>query len=193
MITFDRDIVFLDTETLGLDRRAPIWEFAAVRLRGNEIVSTEECFVGHDHGYGTNGLPEVFAADYRTRYDADVAVSPAAAAKAIATITSDAIVAGSNPSFDMDRLGLLLRHYGYEPGWHYHPLDIPPMVVGQVARSVVAASVELGDEVRLTLPWNSSQLSRRLSVDPDDFARHTAMGDVQWCLAQWRVMNGVSA
>lgn len=191
MITFDRDIVFLDTETLGLDRRAPIWEFAAVRLRGNEIVSTEEWFVGHDHGYGTNGLPEVFAADYRTRYDADVAVSPAAAAKAIATITSDAIVAGSNPSFDMDRLGLLLRHYGYEPGWHYHPLDIPSMVVGQVARSGLHLPARRTPP--RPLPWNSSQLSRRLSVDPDDFARHTAMGDVQWCLAQWRAMNGVSA
>jgi DNA polymerase III epsilon subunit-like protein len=42
----------------------------------------------------------------------------------------------------------------------------------------------------VALPWNSNQLSRRLGVDPDNFARHTAMGDVQWCLAQWRAMNG---
>lgn len=191
MITFDRDLCFLDTETLGLERAAPVWEFAAVRVRDNDVVAREEFFIGHDHGYGTVGLPEAFASDYRARYNADKALHPVAAAAVIAAITADAIIVGSNPSFDMERLELLLRANGFKPGWWFHPLDIPAMAAGQVARSVVAASAELGDEVRLELVWRSNDLSRRLGVDPDQFARHTAMGDVQWCLAQWRAMNGL--
>lgn len=29
------DIVFLDTETLGLDHDAPVWEFAAIRRQAS--------------------------------------------------------------------------------------------------------------------------------------------------------------
>lgn len=193
MITFDRDVVFLDTETLGLDRDAPIWEFAAVRLRGNEIVAMEEFFIRHDEDYGTKNLPEAFAEDYQARFRYQDARGTNDAAAAIRCITEEAIIAGLNPSFDMDRLELLLREEFLIPSWHHHPLDIPSMILGQIARSVVAATVELGEEIRLTLPWNSNQLSRRLTVNPDDFPRHTAMGDVQWCLAQWRKMNGFAA
>lgn len=192
MITFDRDIVFLDCETLGLKRDAPIWEFAAIRLRGNEIVAIQEFFIRHDENYGTTGLPESFAEDYRARYRYETAIGTNDACLAIRAITEDAIVAGSNPSFDMDRLGILLAEEFLMTAWHHHPLDIPSMAVGQIARSVVAASVELGEGLNLTLPWNSSQISRRLSIYPDNFARHTAMGDVQWCLAQWRQMNGAA-
>ncbi|MGC7247264.1 hypothetical protein [Mycobacteroides abscessus] len=31
------DIVFMDTETLGLDPLAPVWEFAAIRRYENGI------------------------------------------------------------------------------------------------------------------------------------------------------------
>jgi DNA polymerase III epsilon subunit-like protein len=191
MITFvDRDIVFLDCETLGLEREAPIWEFAAIRLRGREIVDIRDFFVRHARRYGTASLPESFAADYRARYRTEEARSETSAALGIQAITDGAIIAGSNPSFDMDRLEILLRSEGLTPGWHHHPLDIPSMVVGQVARSVAIAADDLVGDLKVALPWNSNQLSRRLGVDPDNFARHTAMGDVQWCLAQWRAMNG---
>lgn len=90
MIDFDRDLCFLDVETLGLDRHAPIWEFAAIRVAAQPV------------------------------------------------------------------------------------------------------SEFLDGDLTVTLPWNSNQLSRRLGVDPDEFPRHTAMGDVQWCLAQWRQANGVA-
>ena len=32
MITFERDICFVDIETLGLERTAPVWEFADFSL-----------------------------------------------------------------------------------------------------------------------------------------------------------------
>jgi hypothetical protein len=43
----------------------------------------------------------------------------------------------------------------------------------------------------LTPPWDSEALSRALGVDPDTFARHTAMGDVRWAMAiHDQVMGG---
>lgn len=189
MITFDRDICFVDTETLGLERQAPIWEFAAIRLRDNKVYSSCEFFIGHDHGYGTDGLPQEFAADYRARYNAAEAMSPSEAASFIKGVTRDAIIAGSNPSFDMERLDVLLREQGREPLWHYHPLDIPSMAAGYLARSVLAYR-DLADTLPIRVEWKSSDVSRRIGVNSANFARHTAMGDVQWCLAQWRAMNG---
>lgn len=183
MITFDRDLCFVDVETLGLDRNAPIWDFAAIRLSAGQIVAREEFLIEHERGDWLDKLPEVFTADYRARYWSEFAAGPGEAAEAIKTITDGAIVAGSNPSFDMDRLEILLLGEGLEPGWHFHSLDIPSMAAGFTAhrKSFVVES---------KLEWRSDALSQRIGVDPGDFARHTAMGDVQWCLAQWQAMNG---
>jgi DNA polymerase III epsilon subunit-like protein len=193
MITFDRDICFVDVETLGLEREAPIWEFAAVRLRTDPSLpefAPVSFQILHDEGSWLEGLPQQFADDYRARFDLQAALPPREAAREIVAITDGAVIAGSNPSFDMERLDLLMSRFDLTPEWHYHPLDIPSMAAGQVARSVVAASAELGDEVRLGLVWRSNDLSRRLGIDPDQFDRHTALGDVKWCLAQWHAMNG---
>ena len=193
MITLDRDLCFLDTETLGLERAAPVWEFAGVRLRFDPSLpefAPVSFQILHQQDSWLESLPEAFVDDYRSRFDIQLALPPRQAALEIQAFTAGAIIAGSNPSFDMERLDLLMSRFDLTPEWHYHPLDIPSMAAGQVARSVVAASAELGDEVRLGLVWRSNDLSRRLGIDPDQFDRHTALGDVKWCLAQWHAMNG---
>jgi len=189
MIHFDRDIVFLDTETLGLALYAPIWEFAAIRIAApvadvaaGKVLDQVEFLVEHDTSYGTGQLPESFAEDYRARYRAEFAWPTAIAARKIHEITDGAIVAGSNPSFDIDRLELLLKAHGFDPAWHYHPLDIPSMAAGWHAANG-------GTGVK----WRSTELSELVGVQPDDFERHTALGDVKWCLAQWEAMNGPTA
>jgi hypothetical protein len=64
------DVVFMDTETLGLDIDSPIWEFAAIR-RGplgplDEIVERELHIQIHHYAElwltGPDALPEEFAA-----------------------------------------------------------------------------------------------------------------------------------
>ncbi len=184
VITLDRDIVILDTETLGLDSRAPIWEFAATRLRqGREPIMDRYFQILHNESDWAETLPERFAADYRNRYDQEGALPPETAVKLVHEITEGAVVAGSNPSFDMERLGLLLRDYGIEPAWHYHPLDIPSMALGW------AASIDLD----ANLTWKSDALSALTGIKADSYPRHTAWGDVEWCLAQWRVMTSDEA
>lgn len=168
--------VFLDTETLGLKRRAPIWEFAAVRIESDGTMSQREHFqIQHDpYRDGVDwveSLPDRFARDYLNRYDEGDAVPASQAAAVIAEIVqNDAVIAGSNPAFDMERLGDLLDRYGITPGWHHHPHDVPTMAVGWLA----------GQGRPMRRPWKSDAVSAACDIDPADYDRHTAMGDVEW-------------
>jgi len=187
MITLDRDLCFLDTETLGLDPDAPIWEFAAIRVNRDGTRDELHFQILHQPGNWLESLPEQFADDYRARFDIQAAIPPALAAKAIAKFTAGAIVLGANPGFDIERLTALLARHKRTPEWHYHPLDIGSMAVGYLARTLLAVRELVDGPVPVW--WSSDDLSRRIGVNPDDFARHTALGDVEWCLAQWQAMT----
>lgn len=71
--------------------------------------------------------------------------------------------------------------YGIEPEWHYHPWDIASVALGYACGR---------DGSPPSLPWKSDQLSQEIGVNPAEFARHTAMGDVRWTLAQWDLITG---
>lgn len=172
------DIVFLDTETLGLDPSAPIWEFAAVR-RLDPVGEVELHFtIQHDPAHWLDGFPEEFLADYLNRYDPEEAWGEVAAVGAIHAITKGAHIIGAVPSFDTERLAKLLHRNSIQPEWHYHLIDVENVVVGYLA----------GRGELIPPPWKSDQLSAAVGVNPDDYARHTAMGDVRWAMAQWNAV-----
>ncbi|PVB24449.1 hypothetical protein [Mycobacteroides abscessus] len=193
------DIVFMDTETLGLDIDAPIWEFAAIR-RAPEGTETQLHIQIHHHPdswlTGPDALPEQFAADYRDRFDAGHAWVPSGAARAIASFLSGGPhIVGAVPSFDTARIShQLLRPALIPDPWHYHLIDIENVVMGYLhgvaARAIDEARMR-GEEPHPALvnrpgpPYKSDDLSRAVNVDPNDFDRHTAMGDVLWTRAQW--------
>lgn len=191
MITFDRDICFVDIETLGLERTAPVWEFAAIRLGADGTEDRCELQVIHQEGRWLESLPEQFVDSYRARFDVQNALPPAQVARAVDAITAGAIIAGSNPSFDMGRLEQLMDRFGITPSWHYHPLDIPSMAAGYMGLGRLAAQAisAIPSELSRPLAWKSDDLSLGINVNPSDYARHTAMGDVEWCLAQWHSMT----
>lgn len=173
------DIVFLDTETLGLHPDAPIWEFAAVRRpgpAGQHSIDIDFILRHDDLDCGwLEELPEPFAADYRARYDWTTAAREPLAVKTIHQFTRDAHIIGANPSFDTERLAKLLRRHNIEPAWHYHLIDIENVIVGYLAA-----------QHRLpVLPYKSDELSAAIGIDAADYARHTAAGDVAWVMAQW--------
>ena len=74
--------VFLDCETLGLDRIAPIWEFAALRIddSGTE-VAREHFQIRHDPSFWLDSLDEPFylsnavTLDFATNLELDEAAS----------------------------------------------------------------------------------------------------------------------
>lgn len=181
--------VFLDCETLGLDRMAPIWEFAAIRIEDDGSESARMHFqIWHDpmaHRVDWLAtLPESFVRDYQQRYGREgIVLSRRDAAFRVAEIVDGRpIIAGSNPSFDMERLGDLLAVYDIEPGWHYHPHDIPSMASGWLAARGLL----------IPRPWKSDALSSAVGINPSAFDRHTAMGDVEWTLDLYTAMVGTS-
>lgn len=194
------DLIFLDTECLGLDPDAPIWEFAAIRRLDPVGEVKTEFTIQHDPTGWLDDFPEEFAADYHARYDETQAWCERAAAREIYAITKGAHIVGAVPSFDAERLAKLLRRNGIEPEWHYHLIDVENVVVGYlhgVAARALDEAWMRGDEPdrallnrHLAPPWKSDQLSAAVGVNPADYKRHTAMGDVLWTMAQWDTVTG---
>ncbi|MBX9918846.1 MAG: hypothetical protein K2Y33_03275 [Mycolicibacterium frederiksbergense] len=175
------DIVFLDTETLGLDPDAPIWEFAAVRRSATGGEDRTEFQIRHDATDWLDAMPDQFLYDYDERYKPHDAAPESDAAVMMHILTKDALVVACNPGFDLPRIERLIRRHGMEPAWHYHPLDTASMAIGYLA-----ARGELSPQ-----PWKSDALSAAVGIDPKSYARHTAMGDVLWELAQWDRITSV--
>lgn len=177
------DLVFMDTETLGLHLDSPIWEFAAIRRSVNTgapgcIVETElHMFIHHDLNPWFDELPAEFQADYTKRFDGETALEQNEAAYRIHEFLADRPhIVGAVPNFDTERISHQLLHPNWlSDPWHYHLIDVENVAVGYLA-----SRGEL-----LAPPWKSDQLSAAIGVDPERFDRHTAMGDVLWIQAQW--------
>jgi hypothetical protein len=174
------DICFLDTETLGLDIDAPIWEFAAIRRNSDGEEKTVEFFIRHDDPYQWLDLmPSEFAEDYAKRFNPLTALKRFEAANRIYLMTVEAHIVGAVPNFDTERLAKLMKGV-VTPRWHYHLIDVENLAVGYLAAK---------DQL-MQPPWKSDDLSRAIGVDPEQFSRHTAMGDVKWIRAQWDAIMG---
>ncbi len=186
------DIVFMDTETLGLDLDSPIWEFAAIRRNGETGEETAlHLFIKNDPTGWLEQLPDEFAQDYTARYDHNQAVPTRGAAEHIAAFLADRPhIIGAVPDFDTTRIRhQLLRPNHIPDPWHYHLIDIENIVAGylvgigkQAVNDGVLQAIDLGKALP---PYNSNELSTAVDVDPEAFPRHTAMGDVEWVRAQW--------
>lgn len=186
------DIVFLDTETLGVHIDAPIWELAAVRRNFAEDGSYKEhelhIFIHHYAPpwlTGPNALPEQFAADYGRRFRAGSAYGKSGAAEVLSSfLAGRPHIVGAVPNFDTERIShQLLRPAHIPDPWHYHLIDVENLAVGYLA-----ARGGLTEP-----PYKSDDLSRAIGIEPDGFERHTAMGDVLWVRAQYDAVMGGAA
>lgn len=174
-------IVFLDTETTGLELDADIWEIAAVRREPDGQQARLHLFVEHDTDKCVR-LPQSFHDDHRKRWaalDHDPVTRVMAAAQ-VHAFTDGAHIIGAVPNFDTERLARMITAIGSRPMWHYHLIDVENLVVGHLAARGQA----------LAPPWNSEDLCRYIGIDPNDYARHTAMGDVEWAMAIYDKVMG---
>lgn len=130
---------------------------------------------------------------------------PSDAAKLLKNfLTGRPHIVGAVPNFDTERIAhQILRPNGIGELWNYHLIDVENLAVGRLHAQLelVEAMTTANHPIRiagpehllrqlLQLPWNSNDVSRALGVDPDLFDRHTAMGDVQWCMAQYDAITG---
>jgi len=183
----------------GLDHDAHIWEVAAIRRDPDGTLTEYHTFVQHDLNQAAQ-LPESFRADHDDRYVADAALPAAGLVDDLrvlfdppADYRQRAHVVGAVPSFDTERIARLMRHHGVDVPWHHHLIDAETLAVGYL-RGSIAADRRSGLAVGQPFPgppWDSDALSRAVGIDPDRFARHTAMGDVEWAMAIYdQVMGG---
>lgn len=183
--------MFLDTETTGLDpERHEIWEVAYA-------------LATHDEEGGTLAIDEMvhfflpvtlIGADsvaldigkFWERHPVDLERKRRPAGFWLECLARDCAgrkIVGAVPNFDTERLERLLRRAGLTANWHYHLIDIEALVLGYlVGLNRTPSRVPMPDRM---LAWKSEELSRRVGVPPEDYERHTAAGDVTWCIAQY--------
>lgn len=156
---------------------------------------------GADQGYVCIGSSDVHL--YRTEGDRR-AVPPSiqgAWAECFRDLVGTAHMCGAVVSFDEERLRRLLLRHGIRPRWHYHLIDVEALAAGWLAAIRRDAS-DLGgaasdpitehcvNMVTARPPWDSGELSRAVGVNPDDFDRHTALGDARWAKAIYEAVLG---
>lgn len=192
----------MDTETTGLSLDDDIWEFAAIRREPDGKETTTHLFLQHDIQRCAK-LPESFRVDHRARFPqsdtpewhSDVRLRSAAAKEIAALFVDRPHVVGAVPNFDTERVALLLRRFGIEPGWHYHLIDVENLAVGYLAGRWAQAHIDghVAEEgpFRVSPPWDSDELSRACGVEPPpEHERHTALGDARWAMRLYDAITG---
>jgi len=187
-------LVFMDTETTGLSLDDDIWEFAAIRREEDGTESRVHLFIEHDEDKCVR-LPRPFLDDHRRRWaagDAQVFSQEYAAFRVAQLLSDGPHVVGAVPNFDTERLAILLRRYGHEPGWHYHLIDVENLAVGYLhALAKEYPGSRAVDFIATGLPWDSDALSRACDVEPPgEGERHTAMGDAEWAMRLYDAITG---
>lgn len=191
-------LVFMDTETTGLSLDDDIWEFAAIRREPDGTETELHLFIEHDREKCSR-LPEPFREDHYDRFRDHRAIARREAAQKIghffvrdASVGKPHVV-GAVPNFDTERLRLLIAHARWTQSiWHYHLIDVENLAVGYLAHEQnwpIGKSIDDPSSV-IAPPWDSNELSRAVGVDPDQFERHTAMGDVRWAMAIYDAVMG---
>lgn len=181
-----KPIVVLDTETTSLRRDRRAWEVGMIRIDETGVRELGIYVADVDLSNADPKSLEIGGFYQRhLRYrppgstgGGNEAMTEANAAGLVEQWTRGAHIVGAVPNFDTEVLGDMLFRHRLCPAWHYHLTDVETLVAGYL----------LGKGDGPKLPWKSDDLSRAVGVNPDDFDRHTALGDCRWALAQLRVV-----
>lgn len=187
------NIAFIDTETTSLrhDRRA--WEIGIIHRQPGHADTEHHWFIRSDDlDLGNADIVSLKIGNFYSRhpqYRSSISVShqrEADVLRNVEKLTRGAHLIGALPSFDAEVLATRMRANGICPSWHYHLIDIEPVMIGYLRG--------LGKPVP-DLPWPSDELSRMVGVEPPgDAQRHTALGDADWVRRIWdKLMGGDAA
>lgn len=192
------NVAFIDTETTALDRDIrQVWEVALIigdvehewRLpvdlsRADPMSLSMNGFHGRYNDWDTPPEERVwklheFAMEF-------------------ARLTRGLHLVGACVNFDEVSLWDLLRDNGECPMWHYHIIDVEALAAGWLA-AIRRDAAEVGptpaaehwtNKQVAAPPWRSTDLSRAVGVNPDDFDLHSALGDARWAKAVYEAVMG---
>lgn len=173
-------LIVLDTETTGLDPyRHDIWEVACVVVNGGR----EKCYVWQlPVDLSKADLIALNIGKFNERYNPKALTSLAEFSSFFMNLTWGATIVGAVPSFDCERLGLLLRLQGFVPGWHYHLIDIEALAIGFLRGK--------DPKLEIPIPYSTDWVAEKLGVERSVKGRHTALGDAKEVLLWWKIIMG---
>ncbi len=204
-------LAFVDTETTGLDpNHHQIWELAII-TESDDDPPTEYAWqlpvdlsradpsglrVGRFYERrwpiaGLSGIAKLHQVLWNGKEKWESAGLPVGyTAETVATLLDGAHMVGAVPSFDASFLGPWLRAHGQCPTFHYHLVDVEALAAGWLAGRISTHPDWRDPDDVHSPPWNSGDLSRAVGVDPEDFDRHTALGDARWARAIYKAVVG---
>lgn len=180
-------VVFLDTETTGLDPETErIFEVAIIAGEKEHVwrIEPERSVVDRMHPKAL----EVNRYHERTQRPEWEWGAYIGSLVEIADLIHGKHIVGAVPDFDTRFLAAEYKRAGGRvscPQWHYHLIDVETLAVGYLyGRYGTDAGPPVEAEgAAVRLPWDSNALSAAVGVDPARFPRHQAMGDVRWAMA----------
>jgi DNA polymerase III epsilon subunit-like protein len=202
-------LVFLDTETTSLDSdRGEIWEIGAI-VRDEGSNEFEYCWqirpdlstadpmslrIGRYFERIQYPLAEPGTA-LRHAHPRGIGKTTAREVAAdLALLLNGAHMVGAVPDFDARFLRRFFGRHGQCFTAHYHLIDVEALAVGYLHAKAFHDIAETGDDggagITLSLPWSSNALSTAVGVDPEQFDRHTALGDARWAKAIYDAVTG---
>ena len=193
-------LVFLDTETTGLDPLTEdIFEIALITEDGREHVwriEPDEYVIADMHPKAA----EVNRYHERIKEPGWTWDDPYDVGEELHGLLQGQHLVGAVPDFDARFLEMFLgRFHDADDSrpWHYHLIDVEPLAIGYLR--AIEKLLNLGRTktsqttlpVVHTLPWDSDTLSLAVGVTPPDGdGRHTALADARWARAVYYAVMG---
>ena len=170
-------LIFLDTETTGLDPNIhEVWEVATI----TRFIDDNGQAVGEDveqqwflplFNFQSADPFSLDIGKFWDRYiwpDAKKYDDMAEWCRMFMQLTKGAYIVGAIPSFDIERLDRLCHRYGYRLFNHYHLIDCEALAAGHL---------------HIPPPWKSDEIFSKLGIntDTDEYreGKHTALGDAK--------------
>ncbi len=173
-------LVFLDTETTGLDREHHrIWEIGAVVRTDHDDVDYQWMIRPELRGADPNGLrigryyermgrvrsSYPVGSGWRIEHPEEIgAYTSDQIATELALLLDGVTLVGAVPDFDAEMLRRFLRRNGQAATWHYHLVDVETLAAGAL---------------RQAPPWGFDDLLAKFGLVYDEADRHTALGDAR--------------
>lgn len=166
------NVVFVDTETLGLEPDLhPIWEVALIGEHGEQVwqlpVSERDLALAQKEALEIGRFQE--------RYGSVPCATVKGFCANLVRLTEGKHLVGAVVSFDEERLRRLCWKHGYQPKWRYHNVDVEAFAAGKLG---------------MQPPWDSDELSARFGVHVTEVERHTALGDARWAKRLYEAVLG---